>query len=252
MSIFRRRRNAETAETAPETADTLVDAPAGDEADPSAPVDDAPAETPRAGGPFDVGDVEGRDGHVDLGAVWVKPVAGMELRLEVQQSSQQVTAVSAIIGDSVLQVQAFAAPRSAGLWEEIRGEIATSVATQGGTAEEAEGRFGTELRTRMPSAGPDGRTVFAPAVFIGVDGPRWFVRAVLSGRGAIDESAAGPLLDVLSSVVVVRGVEPMAPRELLPLQLPQDSGPAREADDEDPDTGDLDPFERGPEITEIR
>ena len=252
MSIFRRRQNAST-----EPSGTTPDTEA--EQQDQAP-DDAPAPA-RDGGPHDVADVEGRDGRVDLGALWVTPVAGMELRLEVQQSTQQVTAVTMIIGDSALQVQPFAAPRSSGLWEGIREEISASVEKQGGTVEEADGRFGPELRTRMPSAGPDGRTVFAPAVFVGVDGPRWFLRAVLSGRGAIDADAAAPLLDVLARTVVVRGVEPMAPRELLPLQLPQDaraaegSGPGgddAEGDDAGERRDDLDPFERGPEITEVR
>ena len=87
---------------------------------------------------------------------------------------------------------------------------------QGGTADLEHGPLGTELRTRMPSAGPDGRTVFAPARFLGVDGPRWFLRGVISGRGAIDDAAAAPLLEVFRETVVVRGSDPMAPRELLP------------------------------------
>jgi|SRR5471030_300805 len=109
----------------------------------------------------------------------------------------------------------------------------------------------------MPGQGPDGRTVFSPARFVGVDGPRWFLRAVLSGRAAIDEDAASALLDVVRSTVVVRGDEAMAPRELLALKLPDQSEPSgQELDDEEPATvapslADLNPFERGPEITEI-
>jgi hypothetical protein len=50
-------------------------------------------------------------------------------------------------------------------------------------------------------------------------------------------------------VVVVRGGEAMAPRELLPLRLPDAAAaPAPEPEGRPP----LDPFERGPEITEIR
>ena len=83
---------------------------------------------------------------------------------------------------------------------------------------------------------------------------------MLSGRAAIDEEAAGPLLEVFRAAVVVRGVEPMAPRELLPLRLPTD--PRAEAAEGDeargrPEDGAderrrADPFERGPEITEVR
>ena len=110
----------------------------------------------------------------------------------------------------------------------------------------------------MPSAGPDGRTVFAPATFLGVDGPRWFLRGVLSGRAAIDEAAAAPLVEVFKAAVVVRGTDPMAPRELLPLALPRDAEAAAaaetaalDAQDEEERTS-LDPFQRGPEITEVR
>ena len=248
MSIFKRKKDTDPAQ-APEAG---VEAEATDT---PAEVAGSGSADPRAEGPWDVAEVDGRDGRVDLGALWVRGVEGMELRLELDQESQQVHAATAVLGDSALQLQAFAAPRTSGLWDDIRGEIAEAVEQQGGTVEEHAGGLGTELRTRMPSAGPDGRTVFAPATFVGVDGPRWFLRGVLSGRAAIDEAAAGPLLDVLRAAVVVRGTEPMAPRELLPLTLPRDDhAHAEEADgaDETDEKPSIDPFERGPEITEVR
>ncbi|MBM6403991.1 DUF3710 domain-containing protein [Phycicoccus sp. CSK15P-2] len=252
MSIFRRNKDAGRG-----ADDTAAEQAAVEPTETDAePVDDAPETPERTGGPYDVTEVDGRDGRLDLGALWVTGVPGMELRLEVEQATQQVNAVTAVLGESALQLQAFAAPRSSGLWQEIRTEIAGAVETQGGTVEETDGPLGTALRTRMPSTGPDGRTVFAPAMFVGVDGPRWFLRGVLSGRAAIDDAAAEPLLEVLRGVVVVRGVEPMAPRELLPLQLPQDARPETSEDgepgDEEDDAPGIDPFERGPEITEVR
>lgn len=177
--------------------------------------------TSRTGGPFDAGEVEPDDGRVDLGALRVQVTAGMELRLEVDQSKDAVNAVQVIVGESTVQMQAFAAPRSSGIWDEIRDELATAITTGKGTAEDAEGRFGTELRTRLPQAGPDGRTVFAPAVFAGVDGPRWMLRAVYSGQAAVDPAARAALDQVVAQTVVVRGSEPMAPRELLPLRMPR-------------------------------
>ena len=252
MSIFKRSKASDPPAQA--DPDTELDTEVAD--DEVAEV--APFVLDRTGGPFDVTEVDGRDGRVDLGALWMRGVAGMELRLEIDQESQQVNAATAVLEDSALQLQAFAAPRSGGLWDEIRGEIAAAVETQGGTAEEHEGSLGTELRTRMPSAGPDGRTVFAPATFLGVDGPRWFLRGVLSGRAAIDEGAATALVDVFRAAVVVRGTEPMAPRELLPLALPRDAEAAAAAEAADADAADeaertsLDPFDRGPEITEVR
>ena len=208
-------------------------------------------------GPFDRAQVGGLEGRLDLGALWMTGIAGMELRLEVEQESQSVVGVTAVLGESAVQLQAFAAPRSSGIWDDIRTEIAASITSQGGTADETAGPFGTELQARMPGQGPDGRTVFSPARFVGVDGPRWFLRAVLSGRAAIDEDAASALLDVVRATVVVRGDEAMAPRELLALKLPdQPDQDGQEGGDEElapaaPSLSDLNPFERGPEITEI-
>ncbi|MHB8185935.1 MAG: DUF3710 domain-containing protein [Dermatophilaceae bacterium] len=206
-------------------------------------------------GPFDRSDVGGLEGRLDLGSLWMTGVPGMELRLEVEQETQNVVGVTAVLGESAVQLQAFAAPRSEGIWSDIRTEIAASITSQGGTADLTFGPLGAELQARMPGQAPDGRTVFSPARFIGVDGPRWFLRAVLSGRAAIDEDAASALLDVVRATVVVRGDEAMAPRELLALRLPDQPDPVAEdvADEESaaPKLSDLNPFERGPEITEI-
>lgn len=229
-------------------------------------VEDAPAvaeDEPVTRGPRDRSQVPDQEGRVDLGSIWLRGVQGMELRLEVDDERQKVVGAQLVIGDSQMQVQAYAAPRSSGIWDEIRDEIAQNVATNGGTAEEVEGPLGTELHARMPSRAANGRTVFSPARFVGVDGPRWFFRAVLSGRAAIDEAAAAPFYGLLDHVVVVRGEAPMAPREVLALTMPKNAartpadGDAAAMEDGAPQTPEdsgepLSPFERGPEITETR
>ena len=74
----------------------------------------------------------------------------------------------------------------------------------------------------------------------------------------IDEAAREVFDDVLRTVLVVRGDEPRAPREMLPLHMPTAAKGATPAGDEseaalaEPDGDDLKPFERGPEITEVR
>ena len=275
MSIFRRGKKAGSGEAGSEAAgseqgpEVAAEGPqpgaAGGKA--IAPPRDASAgetdvaESNDAGnqGPYDVSEVGDSAGRLDLGGLRVVGLPGMELRLEVEEASQNVVAVTAVLGDSAVQLQAFAAPRTTGIWDAIRAEIAESIVAQGGTADEQRGVLGTELRTRMPSAGPDGRTVYAPARFVGVDGPRWFLRAVFSGRAAIDDAAAAPLVDMVRATVVVRGDAAMAPRELLPLRLPEEVAPTdtgQGADDAGQRPGgrveDLNPFERGPEITEVR
>ena len=261
MGIFRRGPKA--------TSSTLDPGMAATDTEDGADVDGAQTTLPsspsvsRGRGPFDRSEVDGLEGRLDLGALWLTGIPGMELRLEVEEQSQSLVGVTAVLGESAVQLQVFAAPRSEGIWDDIRSEIAASITSQGGTADKTSGPLGAELQARMPGQGTDGRTVFSPARFVGVDGPRWFLRAVLSGRAAIDEDAASPLLDVVRATVVVRGDEAMAPRELLALKLPDqpDLEGADGTDDPDgagegaapaaPSLDDLKPFERGPEITEI-
>lgn len=217
--------------------------------------DDGDGAAPATSRPLDRSEVDDDSDYLNLGAIWLRGQQGMELRLEVNEQEQQITGVTAVIGESAVQLQAFAAPRTEGVWVDIRNEIAASIVDAGGTAEVLTGEFGEELLTRMPQAGPDGRTVFMPARFVGIDGPRWFLRAVVSGRAAIEPEAAAEIHDVIRTAVIDRGEDAMPPRELLPLRLPDAEGadqaaePVDEAEQGGPD---LNPFERGPEITEVR
>jgi hypothetical protein len=212
--------------------------------------------TGRDGGPWDVSELDDPSdvaGYVDLGGLRLPGRDGMELRLEVEEATGRVTAATVQLGPSAVQLQAFAAPRSEGIWTEIRNEIASSVTRQGGTADEVPGPFGTELLARIPTRTPDGRTAHQPARFAGIDGPRWFLRAVFHGAAAYDQEQAGQLEGFVREVVVVRGGDAMAPRELLALRLPDGSGePPAEEEAGGRSGDDLQPFRRGPEITEVR
>lgn len=273
MGLFRRKRDSvESSSTAPastavtpdtqerlEDATSQVAAPAG-----RTPAEgDATSAQDQQIGPFDSSQVPTTQGFVDLGAIRLPGIQGLVMSMEMDQSTGDVTAVRIHLGESQLQLQAFAAPRSSGIWDEIRGEIAEALAPQGGGATEQEGPFGTELLVRMPGRGSDGRSVTNAMRFVGVDQPRWFLRGVISGPAAIDAEAAKPFIDLMHVTVVHRGEEPMAPRELLPLRLPQepeqqeavlaDPGAAGDPGASDGvSTDDLRPFDRGPEITEIR
>ncbi len=117
-----------------------------------------------------------------------------------------------------MQLGAFAAPRRDGIWEEVRAEIKASISSQGGTVHEQDGPFGTELAGKLPA--PTGVT---PVRFIGVDGPRWFLRAMLAGAPAVDDDKAEPFLQAFRGVVVVRGNEPLPVREPIGLRLPREA-----------------------------
>jgi hypothetical protein len=99
----------------------------------------------------------------------------------------------------------------------------------------------------------DGTVGSQPARFVGVDGPRWFLRFVFLGPAATDPAAAEQLAAIARGVVVARDSEARAPGDSLPLTLPVEVTPALGDGDQAPwQREELSPFERGPEITEIR
>jgi hypothetical protein len=222
-----------------------------------------PEPIPVTTGPYDVGDLPEDDDRprLDLGGLRVAVGPEVEVRVDVSPEGHVVSAVAVHKG-SQMQVNAFAAPRRDGIWDEVRAEIAESLRNDSGTApEETDGPFGRELRTRIPTGEPG---QFTPARFVGVDGPRWFLRGLITGPAATDPAQATALEDVFRHTVVVRGTEAMPPREGLPLRLPREAAEAaahaaqaqQDAEGEPTRFGsggdDFNPFERGPEITETR
>ena len=227
--MFRRRRNEVPVEVdAAELEENVADGRVPDEQSDES----APAGADRSAGPFDVTEVP-EDGlmRIDLG-------------------SMLVVACTLVSGESAMQMMAFAAPRTDGIWDDVRAEIRGNLASQG-PVEEAKGTFGLELLATLPVAGPQGQQGLQPVRFVGVDGPRWFLRGLFSGPAARNAAASESLEAIFRSTVVVRGTDPMAPGDLLPLRVPvvEDGMTEVEAPDE---RKPLLPPERGPEITEIR
>ncbi|WP_456843917.1 DUF3710 domain-containing protein [Cellulomonas sp. P5_C6] len=251
MALFRRGGKD------PATDDAVTEA---EDVDATSTVDDEtdvepPAPVARTGGPWDSSQVDDDLPRVDLGAILLPGLQGMELRMEIDKATDVVSAASILLDGSSLQVQAFAAPRTDGIWDEIRAEIAESVTQQGGSADDLPGPFGRELLARLPVRTPEGRTGHRPARFIGADGPRWFVRGVITGRAAVEPAAATALEQLFAGIVVVRGTDARPPRDLLTLRLPGPGTPNLEPaapSEGTPATPDFDPLTRGPEITEIR
>ena len=179
---------------------------------------DAEEATGPSRGPYDISEVSDDLQRLDLGSLHIPAVPEVEVRVQADPQGviQQVVLVH---GESALQLGVFAAPRSEGIWDEVREEIRQSLFADGAAAQEVQGEYGTELHARVRT--PDGLTDLR---FVGVDGPRWMVRGVYQGAAATNPAAAGPLSVCLDELVVDRGQEAKPVREPLPLRLPREVG----------------------------
>ncbi|WP_395695320.1 DUF3710 domain-containing protein [Nocardioides sp.] len=187
-------------------------------------VEETPAVAGPTTGPWDVDDLPEDDpvARVDLGSLLVPPAEGTEVQLQVDEQTEAVQAVLIAGEEGAVELRAFAAPRGGDLWAEVRPRIAADFAQRGGTADEREGRFGTELVCQLTVRMPDGRTGTQPSRIIGVNGPRWMLRATLLGRPAVEVDQAGAWEDLVEQVVVRRGSHPMPAGAELALSLPRD------------------------------
>jgi len=180
----------------------------------------APADR-RTAGPLDVSEIQGVRPYIDFGSLRVPSRDNLQMRLEVEEATQRIVAVSMDYEGSSLQLQAFAAPKTDGIWHEIRGQMRESISAQGGETEERVGSFGPELIAKLPLIDEAGKkTGHRLARFIGVDGPKWFLRGVIGGAALNDARAAANIDDLFRSVVVVREDAPLPPKDLLALTIP--------------------------------
>jgi hypothetical protein len=261
--VFGRRRNAGDGDLASQQADLTVEAT-------ETAVSAAGASLAGVTGPWDAAEPHPELPRVDLGSLQVPVLEGTDIQLVfAEQHGAWVTVRYQL---SELQLQAFAAPKRAGIWDEVRGEIVSEIGGAGGRFSEREGPFGTEVIAEVPAEPNQPASGMRPIRFVGVDGPRWFLRGLFAGAAAGDPAAAAPLEAVFREVVVIRGEHPVPPRDLLELRLPAEAAAALEAQakaqqeqqdqpgQEQPGQEQeqsrfatpLNPFERGPSFTETR
>ncbi|WP_018656800.1 DUF3710 domain-containing protein [Actinomadura flavalba] len=275
---FGRRRPADEPAKGTEPAEERAEAAADSAAE-------APAEQDKAeieGGPWDSEESFPELQRLDFGAMQipVAPGLGFQVNFEATEVDDEgnplngrPVAVLVQYGESAMQIQVFAAPKRTGIWADVRAETAREVTEQAqGQVQEGEGPFGQELLAMVPAAltedvlaeMPDEVREQIPAEFveqgwapqiirfIGVDGPRWFLQAVVQGAAIEDEEQWQVLEDVFRGIVVSRGDAPMPPRELLELTIPDEFTEAGDDDGAEAEGESFNPFERGPEITEVR
>ncbi|WP_076463631.1 DUF3710 domain-containing protein [Actinomyces mediterranea] len=171
-------------------------------------------------GPRSAAEVDASVGYIDMGAILLPAVKGMQLRTQVADDKKTVLKILLVLGDSGVQISAAAAPRSGGVWDEVRAQIREGLESDGATVTETEGRYGDELYADVPVQMPDGRQATSRMRIIGCEGPRWFSRIDILGPAAQSAEAGKEIEKIIDRIVIVRDDKPRARLDLLPIHVP--------------------------------
>jgi hypothetical protein len=187
---------------------------------PETPATSAPAEGGQDAddgdldGPFDIEDFDdpavAAEGRLDLGSVLIPMPAGGQVQVELTETGVP-SAVWVVTRNGRFTVAAYAAPKSAGLWREVAGELAESLRKDGASVVIEDGPWGREVVG----------TAAGVARFIGIDGYRWMIRCVANGLSENIEALTAEVREALRDTVVRRGDTPLPVRTPLPVDLPE-------------------------------
>lgn len=176
-------------------------------------------------GPFEFSSEVDTSSMLNLGAVFLPNIPGLEVHLDLDPRSGIGKSVSLHLNMTIAEVQIFAAATNEDLWAGMRDAITSGLREQKVDCTVEMGRFGSEIHAVMPTVDLDGNAHVQPVRFVGVRGSRWLVRAVISGDGALlgtkqNVDAVSEIDDVISKLVINRGEEPIPPGERLALLSP--------------------------------
>lgn len=169
-------------------------------------------------GPFDIDEVGLLTPYLDFGAIRIAPRQDLQIRADVEETTKKIVALTLELSGHRLQLQAFAASKSEGIWLDTISALENGISAQGGSSERVQGALGPELVALVVQE-VEGKRQQRQTRFIGVDGPRWFLRGVINSP-ALDDYHYGKLIEIFRSTAVNRGDVAMPPGELLPLRLP--------------------------------
>jgi len=165
-------------------------------------------------GPFDIDDFDdpavAELARLDLGSVLIPMPEAGQLQVELTETGVP-SAVWVVTPNGRFTIAAYAAPKTAGLWREVAGELAESLRNDSATVSIKDGPWGREV------------VGVATGVvrFIGVDGYRWMIRCVVNGSHETMEALEREARAALADTVVRRGDTPLPVRTPLTVQLPE-------------------------------
>lgn len=165
-------------------------------------------------GPFDIEDFDDPSvaelARLDLGSVLIPMSTAGQVQVELTENGVP-SAVWIVTPNGRFTIAAYAAPKSAGLWREVAGELADSLRKDSAQVSIKDGPWGREVIG----------TASGVVRFIGVDGYRWMIRCVVNGPHETIDALTDEAREALADTVVRRGDTPLPVRTPLPVQLPE-------------------------------
>jgi len=173
--------------------------------------------SPITHGPYDIHDshLPENQTYLDLGGLKIPGRDGLGLRLTANDDHSLITDLTIVYHQSSLQIQAFAAPKTMGIWDATRTSIIQSSSTA--NAREVDGYFGKEILLDIPAP----HNIVIPTRVVGIDGPRWMLRGIFTGTAARESEDKKILDDFFAHIIVNRGTKPLAPRDPIELIFPE-------------------------------
>lgn len=165
-------------------------------------------------GPFDIEDfddpADAETARLDLGSVLIPMPAAGQVQVELTETGVP-SAVWVVTPNGRFTIAAYAAPKTAGLWREVAGELADSLRKDSAKVSIKDGPWGREVVG----------TASGVVRFIGVDGYRWMIRCVVNGPHETIDALTDEAREALADTVVRRGDTPLPVRTPLAVQLPE-------------------------------
>lgn len=183
--------------------------------------DDGLGDISVADGPWSLSAAPADAAFIDFGPLRLPAIAGIKARVEIDTRRRQVGAVSVLVNDCAVQLQVLAARAGKPLWPTVRRALIARLEKGAGHQQVLEGRFGAELlavitvRDRNSSLTHD-----VPMRFVGIDGDKWMLRAVVTGPSVTSDATIERVDALLSRIAVERGSEARAEGEVLELTPP--------------------------------
>lgn len=156
---------------------------------------------------FDFGDFS--SGLLDLGSLKLAVPKDSQVQVEMGEKGPKMLHLVTHYGR--LTPIAFAAPSSAGQWEEAADEIAQSMKQSGAEVTFEQGPWGREVV---------GENKQAVTRVIGAEQPRWMLRVTLAGPAHRADKLAELAREVIARTFVYRGDKPILAGNSLPVTMP--------------------------------